>query len=544
MTNSKEANVSTTAEPALDSDAIDTNFHQVDLGGKEPNDIIDSEIQHIDSEETDKKNDSLYKDEPLINDKRVASRRRRFLNIVALALGLISLIILVSTLVKAKDVSAASKKDASDEDASNKDKAPIDNTKPKTAESVTPQFTCSSTIVSCPEYINGTWTKLPDDILGEGMNDYAGFATALSCDGSILAISSIYNKNETGHVRVFKWENSAQSWMQMGRDIEGTSPDEEFGYSLTMSGDGYQIAIGSRKNSDKANEAGEVRVFAYFDHVWLQIGQDIEGEFGGDHSGRSVSLSMDGSRLAIGASRNNGTAPGAGHARVFEAIFIDGTKSWVQMGQDLDGEEMGEQFGRSIALSGDGRRVAVGGHTHDTSEGIVDAGHVIVFEYDSAAKAWTQIANTIDGQKTNEYFGIAVSFSYDGSRLAIGSPNSDAYIFGVTRVYELSNGAWSQLGSNLFGGGNTIDMTLDGNRVVIGSNKAFVDSGLLSVYEYDESTLSWSQIGGVISGIMGEKSATSVAISADGKRVVSSSPSSGTFNGTDNNGIAQVFDFC
>ena len=39
---------------------------------------------------------------------------------------------------------------------------------------------------------------------------------------------------------------------------------------------------------------------------WKQIGQDIDGEASGDQSGYSVSLSADGTMVAIGAIQNDG----------------------------------------------------------------------------------------------------------------------------------------------------------------------------------------------------------------------------------------------
>jgi hypothetical protein len=520
-------------------------------------DVIDSEFQQVDLDVKEANSDSLFKDKPLMDDKRHISRRRRFYNILAVVIGLIALLVLVTTLIASKDKTTSdqtSKQNSSEGDKSNqhdssKDLSKTDNegNSGKTTDANAAEFTCTSTIVTCPEFINGTWTQLPDDILGEAEYDNAGFATALSCDGSILAVSSLLNNNRTGHVRVFKWANLIQSWEQLGEDIDGTSLAEEFGYSLAMSADGITVAIGSRYNDDKADNAGEVRVFNFFENVWIQVGQDIQGEYGGDNFGRSASLSSDGRRLAVGASSNNGTDSGAGHVRVYELTTKSGNTNWLQLGQDLDGEMGGDQFGRSVSLSGDGRRVAVGGHTHDTASGIVDAGHVRVFEYDTANNLWTQIANSLDGKKSKQYLGVTVSLSYDGSRLAVGSPDSEPYMFGVTSIFELSNGAWTQLGPDLFDGGSAIDMSIDGTRVVIGSNSGFgngFNAGHTAVYEYNTVTLAWTQIGDNINGGMGENSATSVAISADGKRVVSSSPKSGSFNGTEDIGRVRVYDFC
>ena len=49
---------------------------------------------------------------------------------------------------------------------------------------------------------------------------------------------------------------------------------------------------------------------------------DIDGEAAGDNSGRSVSLSSDGSLIAIGADFNNGNGSASGHVRVYQIHSI------------------------------------------------------------------------------------------------------------------------------------------------------------------------------------------------------------------------------
>jgi hypothetical protein len=60
-----------------------------------------------------------------------------------------------------------------------------------------------------------------------------------------------------------------------------------------------------------------VRVYQYSDSSWTQLGADIDGEAANDNSGTSVSLSSYGTKVAIGASYNDGTASNAGHVRVY-----------------------------------------------------------------------------------------------------------------------------------------------------------------------------------------------------------------------------------
>ena len=79
---------------------------------------------------------------------------------------------------------------------------------------------------------------------------------------------------------------------------------------------------------------------------WVQRGSDIDGEAADDRSGYSVSLSSDGSIVAIGAVFNDGTGSNAGHTRVYE---YSGS-AWVQKGSDIDGEAAGDYSGYSLSL--------------------------------------------------------------------------------------------------------------------------------------------------------------------------------------------------
>jgi len=54
-------------------------------------------------------------------------------------------------------------------------------------------------------------------------------------------------------------------------------------------------------NSNNGASAGHVRVFENIEGSWKQVGSDIDGEATFDYSGESVSLSADGSVVAIGA---------------------------------------------------------------------------------------------------------------------------------------------------------------------------------------------------------------------------------------------------
>ena len=90
--------------------------------------------------------------------------------------------------------------------------------------------------------------------------------------------------------------SSSSGWQQIGQDIDGEAAHVWSGWSVSLSSDGSIVAIGSSGYSD-----GDVRIYENNGGTWQQIGQAIDGEAANDLSGSSVSLSSDGSIVAIGA---------------------------------------------------------------------------------------------------------------------------------------------------------------------------------------------------------------------------------------------------
>ena len=88
---------------------------------------------------------------------------------------------------------------------------------------------------------------------------------------------------------------------------------------------------------------------------------DIDGEAGGDNSGWSVSLSADGSVVAIGAIYNDGNGTHSGHVRIYKSV----NNSWTQVGGDIDGAAADNYSGSSVSLSSDGSVVAIGSPHND-----------------------------------------------------------------------------------------------------------------------------------------------------------------------------------
>ena len=131
------------------------------------------------------------------------------------------------------------------------------------------------------------WNLLGQDIDGEAAFDFSGTSVSLSADGTIVAIgapSNDGNGNVSGHVRVYKWNGTI--WTQLGQDINGEAANDYSGTSVSLSADGTIVAIGAYGNS---SNSGHVRVYKWNGTIWTQLGQDIDGEAANDFSGRSVS---------------------------------------------------------------------------------------------------------------------------------------------------------------------------------------------------------------------------------------------------------------
>jgi hypothetical protein len=394
-----------------------------------------------------------------------------------------------------------------------------------------------------------SWHQIGADIDGGAVNVLSGYSVSLSSDGSRMAIGAPGNYLNTasysGRVRVYEWNADIlpPSWQQVGDDIDGEAVDDESGSSVSLSGDGSVLAIGAPWNDGNGIDAGKVRVYEWNADTsdWEQKGQGINGEAEGDLSGSSVSLSRDGTILAIGAPWNGSYS---GHVRVYE--WNADTSSWDQKGLDIDGEADGDNSGRPVSLSSDGTVVAIGAYGNDANG--ADSGHVRVYEWNFGTYDWEQRGSDIDGEATYDWSGESVSLSSDGTILAIGAPRNDGNGADLTRndgeigtgsntghvrVYEWKANifppSWVQKGDDIDGeaagdeSGYSVSLSGDGTILAIGApwNGGEIgtgsNTGHVRVYEWNDGTSSWQQQGTDIDGeAADDRSGSSVSLSGDG----------------------------
>ena len=313
------------------------------------------------------------------------------------------------------------------------------------------------------------WSQVGNDIDGEAADDNSGSAVSIDSDGSHVAIGARYNDgggSDSGHVRIYSWDGT--NWSQVGSDIDGEAAGDwsaSGGASVSIDSDGSHVAIGAQYNGNK--DQGHVRIFSWNGVAWSQVGNDIVGD-NNNYSGYSVSLSSDGTIVAIGATGHNNSR---GRVRIYS---WDGS-AWTQLGSDINGESSGDRCGVSVSIDSDGSHVAIGAHRNDG--GGTDSGHARIYEYSNGS--WSQLGSDIDGEAANDYSGISVSIDSDGSHLAVGAYYNDGggSNVGHVRIYswDASSSSWSQVGSDYDGENNngyygaSVSMDSDGSHLAIGA---------------------------------------------------------------------------
>lgn len=403
------------------------------------------------------------------------------------------------------------------------------------------QFITTLLLAFAIQHTFAQWTQTRQSIDGEFANDNFGFSVSMSADGQTVATSAPYSSHPgfgVGHVQVYK--NTGGTWTQVGQDIIGDAQGDVFGTAISLSDDGSILAISAPQSDIPLSNTGIVKVYENSGGTWTQIGQNIGGTNAGDRSGKSVSLSGDGLSVAIGAPAHGSGA--VGQVRVFKNIG----GSWVQQGSDMDGIGNQAQFGQSVSMSADGLTLVVG--SRNASMTSQSEGSARVFNFNGTD--WIQKGAAIFGEAANDNAGIAVSINADGSIIAVGANNNDGTgsNAGHVRIYEYVTGAWVQIGQDIDGeatndeSGLSLSMNGDGSIIVIGAkgnDGGGNISGHARVYENTGGT--WTQIGLDIDGAAADQSGWSVDISQDGSTVVVGAPYNSET--AQNAGQAKVYQF-
>jgi hypothetical protein len=389
---------------------------------------------------------------------------------------------------------------------------------------------------------DGSWVPLGQTISGESAYSYAGYSVSLNSSGSILAIGASYNNNAggtySGQVRIYRFTNDT-SWVLISQDIDGTSTDDNFGFSVSLNGDGTLVACGAMADP----RTGYAKVYKYIsDGSWIPQGQTIYGEATNDEFGVAVSLNKQGNILGIGAPYNDGSGNFSGHVRVYTYNDV----SWIQIATDIDGDMPNDELGTSIALNGMGNRFVVGApYSYSAPNTYSGRGYVKVYNYQSIIVSTTSII--IPSSFTNSFNSFTekldisyllnsvfeashnnIKTNFDISFASINMANIDVSSIVIETIntkhnsQRFGNSLWNIIGQDI-SSNKKVAISNDGNVVAMSSsNYDTVNAG--RVYIYELSYNNWNSLGtNAIVGLSDDELGYSLALSSNGRIVAASS---------------------
>jgi len=323
-----------------------------------------------------------------------------------------------------------------------------------------------SGIVRMFDLLNDAWSQI-FDLSSFVKGDVYGIA--LSSDGKKCIIGDYSNSDNgalSGAALVFNEDNNSTNWNQVGDILKGEAKKEFFGRSVGITDQGDKIAIGT------GNEGDYVKVFQWVNDNWSNQ-KRLNGSEGTLY-GSSIALSQDGNWLMVGAPFADDIGSNSGTAYVYSLPSYS-------LRDSMTGENEEEKAGKGVALSGDGSFAAFGS----------DSNYVKVFKWDATKEQYVGIGKPIYGSD-DSWLGSSMSLSVDGSRLAISQPrnNEGGLNVGKAIVYAVHEDDWNIIG-NFVGenagdySGSSLSLSGDGMRIAIGAhgNDGKVDAGHLWVYQ-------------------------------------------------------------
>jgi hypothetical protein len=291
--------------------------------------------------------------------------------------------------------------------------------------------------------------------------DASFYEVAVNADGHRVAVGAPRGAGTNGIVEIFDRVDQGGGSFGWARgpvlSPGRTRPGDGFGRSLSFAGDGETLVVGapgddssSIELDNDAPDAGAAYVFSYDGVDWAAsayIKASVVGA--GDDFGRKVVLSSDGNTLAIGARQEAGGGTGVGADPSDDSaegsgavyMYVRDDDDWLQEAYiKASNTNAGDGFGDTIGLTDDGSVMACGARAEASAavgvngdagdNSLPQSGAAYLYVREDGEWRFTnylKAPNTGDG----DLFGMAVSLSGDGSRLAVGASYEDSDSTGI-----------------------------------------------------------------------------------------------------------------
>ncbi|MEE8249571.1 MAG: integrin [Gammaproteobacteria bacterium] len=388
---------------------------------------------------------------------------------------------------------------------------------------------------------------------------------------------------DADHYRLFADLDGSTGFVQVGSDLSASTTSTTVAVAVHLYPWTTARYTLEACNSNGCSRSPEVSAIGgMLDSVgYLKASNaGVDDQFGGGSMiyGLSASISQDGNTLAVSSIFEDSRAAGVNGDEDDDSaldagavyVFVRGDSGWVQQAYvKASNAESSDQFGYSVALSGDGDTLAVGANLEASNatgtdgdqadNSVLGAGAVYVFDRSDGVwsqQAYVKASNTDAG----DVFGYQVALSFDGNTLAVAAQgedsaaagvnadesNNDAGGAGAAYVFSRIGDDWLQQAyikteypeeNDLFG--SSIAISDDGNTLVVGAldedggqpgvNGDQADNsgrGSGATYVFARLGEDWSQQA-YIKGLNTERAdafGAALAISADGNTLAVGAP--------------------
>jgi hypothetical protein len=350
---------------------------------------------------------------------------------------------------------------------------------------------------------------------------------------------------------------SGGSWDTGARIINANGfTGDKFGHSVAMSSDGTKVIVGENYGRLNGNRNGAAHIFTYdaSNATWAGVQIDPQSGTTSDRFGQSVAMSSDGTKVIVGAHRQDTGGSDFGAAYVFT---YDGS-SWSEQ-QKIQPSSVGStdnQFGYGVAMNSNGTKIIVGARYEDSDASGVNtnasnSGAAYIYTYDSSSSSWGSEARIkASDAGSSDYFGESVAMDSAGTTVIVGAHRESNWV-GAAYIYTYNGSTWSQqqkiqatsttqtAGGAAFG--YSVDVSGDGTKFIVGAyyeDTPVQDAGSAYIYTYDGS--SWGNLSSSEVHVQASDQAGnaffgySVAMSSDGTNIIVGA------RGEDSGGIYQA----
>ena len=281
-----------------------------------------------------------------------------------------------------------------------------------------------------------TWTEEAKiQAPNKGDNDYFGVAVSISSDGNTVIVGAQHE--DTGNTNAgsaYIFTRSGSTWTQQAQIQPSVVVlNGKFGTSVTISDDG-NTAFGTTQSLPSVPAA--VYVFTRSGSTWTEevmLRPSITAP--NDSFGISISASSDGNTVIVGAYlKDIDGQPDAGAAYIFTRSGSTWTEEAMIQSSDLTQHH---HFGMAVSMSNDGNTVIVGAKFEDDgTDANRDTGAAYIFTRDGST--WTEQSKlTASDPERDDNFGHSVAVSGDSLTTIIGADREDtggatagaAYVF-------------------------------------------------------------------------------------------------------------------